>query len=58
MAKKIIEIYQIVLRYSEYMCGICVIIHFDHTPVQTVVLQQMMASMKHRGPEDEDIFFD
>ncbi len=40
------------------MCGICGIIHLDKKPVQPENLQQMMRSLKHRGPDDEGFFID
>src|SRR5664280_1000398 len=38
------------------MCGICGIIHFDKKPVTEAPLQEMMRTMKHRGPDDEGLF--
>jgi asparagine synthase (glutamine-hydrolysing) len=38
------------------MCGICGIINFNGAPVEEQNLKKMMASMKHRGPDDEGIF--
>jgi asparagine synthase (glutamine-hydrolysing) len=38
------------------MCGICGIVNFDNRPVEAPELQQMMNSLKHRGPDDEGFF--
>jgi asparagine synthase (glutamine-hydrolysing) len=40
------------------MCGICGIVNIDNRPVKTLELQQMMNSIKHRGPDDEGLFID
>lgn len=40
------------------MCGICGIINFDGRVVRNEQIQSMMASMKHRGPDDEGFFID
>jgi asparagine synthase (glutamine-hydrolysing) len=40
------------------MCGICGIIHFDHSPIAESSVRNMMQSMKHRGPDDEGIFME
>ena len=40
------------------MCGICGIIHFDGKPVDSQDIKQMMAAIKHRGPDDEGYFID
>ena len=39
------------------MCGICGVINFDGEQVTKSSLLAMMASMKHRGPDDEGVFF-
>jgi asparagine synthase (glutamine-hydrolysing) len=38
------------------MCGICGIVNFNGAPVNEQDLKRMMASMKHRGPDDEGIY--
>lgn len=40
------------------MCGICGIITFNNQPVEESPLRLMMATMKHRGPDDEGIFIE
>lgn len=40
------------------MCGICGQIFFDKRPVAPENIQAMMASMKHRGPDDEGMLVD
>ena len=40
------------------MCGICGQIHFNSKPINREDVQSMMASIKHRGPDDEDYFID
>lgn len=40
------------------MCGICGIINFNSHPVEEAKIRTMMQKMKHRGPDDEGIFFD
>jgi asparagine synthase (glutamine-hydrolysing) len=35
------------------MCGICGIINFNNSPVEFVQINNMMRTMKHRGPNDE-----
>ena len=40
------------------MCGITGIIHFDQNKPQDSSLREMMAQMKHRGPNDEGIFIE
>ncbi len=40
------------------MCGICGIIKFDSTLVESEKIQKMMKVMKHRGPDDEGIFIE
>lgn len=40
------------------MCGICGIIRFDNTKPEEKSLQQMMQTMKHRGPDDEGVFIE
>lgn len=37
------------------MCGICGIINFDNQQVEEPKLRKMMATMKHRGPDDEGV---
>jgi len=38
------------------MCGICGIINFDKRAIEEPKLRKMMATMKHRGPDDEGLF--
>ena len=38
------------------MCGICGIINLNKQPVEESKINQMMRSMKHRGPDDEGLF--
>ncbi len=38
------------------MCGICGIINLNDKQVESFQLQQMMQTMKHRGPDDEGIY--
>lgn len=40
------------------MCGICGQISFDGKPIAPENIESMMASMKHRGPDDEGMFID
>lgn len=40
------------------MCGIAGIINFDEKKVQETELRLMMNKMKHRGPDDDGVFFD
>ena len=40
------------------MCGICGVVNFNNAPVEEAGIRKMMASMKHRGPDDEGIFTD
>lgn len=40
------------------MCGICGIINFNDQPVHESSLRIMMQKMKHRGPNDEGVFFE
>ncbi len=40
------------------MCGICGIINFNQEPVKDSSIRQMMQIMKHRGPDDEGVFFE
>lgn len=39
------------------MCGICGILNLDKKPVDEGSVRKMMASIKHRGPDDEGLFF-
>ncbi len=38
------------------MCGICGIINFSHNPIDVIMLDPLMRSIKHRGPDDEGTF--
>jgi asparagine synthase (glutamine-hydrolysing) len=40
------------------MCGISGIINFNNQPVQELPIRKMMQIMKHRGPDDEGVFFE
>jgi len=40
------------------MCGICGVINFNNNPVEESMLRIMMASMKHRGPDDEGVLIE
>lgn len=40
------------------MCGICGIIRFDNKNVQEGQIREMMRIMKHRGPDDEGVYFE
>jgi asparagine synthase (glutamine-hydrolysing) len=40
------------------MCGICGIINFKEEVVKEASIRQMMQIMKHRGPDDEGVFFE
>lgn len=40
------------------MCGICGIINFHQLPPSKTKVYKMMKTLKHRGPDDEGIFFD
>ncbi|MGV3631149.1 MAG: asparagine synthase (glutamine-hydrolyzing) [Bacteroidota bacterium] len=40
------------------MCGICGIIRFDRSGTSEAEIRQMMAAIKHRGPDDEGIYRD
>ncbi len=40
------------------MCGICGIIRFDNNPVEELLIREMMAAMKYRGPDDEGTYID
>ena len=40
------------------MCGISGIINFDGKSVKEQEIRTMMTKMKHRGPDDEGVFFD
>jgi len=40
------------------MCGICGIVNFNFKAVELKKLKQMMASIKHRGPDDEGLYID
>lgn len=40
------------------MCGICGIVKFDGVPPDRHVIERMMGSIKHRGPDDEGILVD
>ena len=40
------------------MCGICGIINFNNLPVSKEPILNMMRIMKHRGPDDEGVFFE
>jgi len=40
------------------MCGICGIISFNNEAVQDTPIRKMMQIMKHRGPDDEGVFFE
>jgi len=40
------------------MCGICGIVNIDGTFVEPEHIKQMMAAIKHRGPDDEGFFID
>jgi asparagine synthase (glutamine-hydrolysing) len=39
------------------MCGICGIIQFDKKKPEETSLRKMLAQIKHRGPDDEGMFF-
>ncbi|MES2139026.1 MAG: asparagine synthase (glutamine-hydrolyzing) [Bacteroidota bacterium] len=40
------------------MCGICGIIRFDGQIVQETPIRKMMQLVKHRGPDDDGVFFE
>ncbi len=40
------------------MCGIAGIINFDSTPVEKSSIDGMLKKIKHRGPDDEDVFLE
>ena len=40
------------------MCGICGIVRFNSDPIDKRLIQGMMATMKHRGPDDEGFYID
>lgn len=40
------------------MCGICGIVSLNDEPVKEDLIRQMMHTMKHRGPDDEGVFFE
>lgn len=46
------------LFYTNNMCGICGIINHNSEPVNENSLLTMMATMKHRGPDDQGTFLD
>ncbi|MEW6670464.1 MAG: asparagine synthase (glutamine-hydrolyzing) [Thermodesulfobacteriota bacterium] len=38
------------------MCGICGIVHYDHTPIETALMEKMCRSFACRGPDDEGVY--
>lgn len=40
------------------MCGIAGIINFNNNPVDELSISKMIRAMKHRGPDDEGMFFE
>ncbi len=40
------------------MCGICGIINFNQKTVEDHSLREMMQTIKHRGPDDDGVFYD
>lgn len=40
------------------MCGICGIVRFDNKGIEEASIRNMMQIMKHRGPDDEGVFFE
>src|SRR6266702_4738218 len=40
------------------MCGICGVIAFDRSPVDSEILRSMRESLFHRGPDSSGEFFD
>jgi asparagine synthase (glutamine-hydrolysing) len=40
------------------MCGICGVLNFNKTAINTQALQRMADAIKHRGPDDQGIYHD
>ena len=40
------------------MCGICGIIDFNGSKIPEIEIREMMSTIKHRGPDDNGVFFE
>jgi asparagine synthase (glutamine-hydrolysing) len=40
------------------MCGICGVLHFDNSPVDSTALSRMVETIRHRGPDDSGTWVD